>query len=141
MRYNLRRDIKLVLLLVALFILIYSGIGIIKEYNYQRQVEREIQNQQQEEHLWRLHQLEQQMDKQDKQLKELNDSIQKFLDTWNLDQFEVTAYAPLDLNAIEGMCYSGDPTITASGAKVIPGITVANGEFPFGTRVWIDSYG
>ena len=54
----------------------------------------------------------------------------------------VTAYAPLDPNAIEGMCYQGDPEITASGEKVTPGVTVAAGpDIPFGTRVYIEGIG
>ena len=28
---------------------------------------------------------------------------------------EATAYAPIDPQAVEGMCYSGDPWVTASG--------------------------
>ncbi|MDI6743257.1 MAG: hypothetical protein QMD11_11035, partial [Smithella sp.] len=36
------------------------------------------------------------------------------------ETFTVTAYAPLDPNAIEGFCYSGDPNVTASGGRPIP---------------------
>lgn len=55
---------------------------------------------------------------------------------------DVTAYAPLDPNAVRGVCYSGDPTITASGARVVPGITAAAGSsIPFGTKVWIEGIG
>ena len=55
---------------------------------------------------------------------------------------EITAYAPLDPKAIEGVCYSGDPTITASGNKVVIGRTVASGRnLPFGTLVFIKGFG
>lgn len=55
---------------------------------------------------------------------------------------EITAYAPLDDGAIEGMCYSGDPTITASGQKVVPNWTVAAGpNIPFNTLLWIEGIG
>ncbi len=55
---------------------------------------------------------------------------------------KVTGYAPLDPKAIKGMCYSGDPKITASGRKVQPGITVAASKnIPFGTLVFIPSLG
>lgn len=53
----------------------------------------------------------------------------------------VTAYAPLDPNAVEGMCYSGDPTVTASGAPSTPMRSIAmDKRFPFGTRVEIFGY-
>ena len=53
---------------------------------------------------------------------------------------EVTAYAPLDPAAVEGMCYSGDPTVTASGEAPVPGETVA-AALPFGTVLWIEGIG
>jgi 3D (Asp-Asp-Asp) domain-containing protein len=53
---------------------------------------------------------------------------------------EVTAYAPLDPAAVEGMCYGGDPTVTASGEAPVPGETVA-AELPFGTLVYIEGIG
>lgn len=52
----------------------------------------------------------------------------------------VTAYAPLDPAAVEGMCYSGDPTVTASGEAPVPGETVA-AALPFGTVLWIEGIG
>lgn len=61
---------------------------------------------------------------------------------WERRQMTITHYAPLDPQAIDGMCFSGDPTITASGQKVEPGITVAAGvNIPFGTQVYIPGYG
>ena len=54
----------------------------------------------------------------------------------------LSAYSPLDPRAAEGVCYSGDPSITASGERVEPGVTIAAGrDIPFGTRVWIEGYG
>lgn len=53
---------------------------------------------------------------------------------------EVTAYAPLDQEAVDGMCYSGDPTVTASGEAPIPGETVA-AALPFGTLLYIEGIG
>lgn len=53
----------------------------------------------------------------------------------------VTGYAPLDPNAKEGVCYSGDPTITASGSKVQPNRTIATDKsIPFGTQVLIEGF-
>ena len=40
------------------------------------------------------------------------------------------------------MCYSGDPTITASGSKSTPGRTIAAGSnIPFNTLVYIPKLG
>jgi len=56
--------------------------------------------------------------------------------------YEATAYASLDPNAKEGMCYEGDPRITASGEPVVPGVTVAAGkDLPFGTELYICGIG
>ena len=55
---------------------------------------------------------------------------------------EATAYAPVDPNAVEGMCYSGDPWVTASGATSNPGLSVAmDARHPFGTRVLVEGFG
>ncbi len=51
---------------------------------------------------------------------------------------KISAYAPLDPNAREGMCFSGNPAITASGTYAREGI-VATNMFPFGTRIRIPS--
>lgn len=66
--------------------------------------------------------------------------IEDELNKWSV--YEATAYAPLDMNAKEGMCYEGDSRITASGAPVVPGVTVAAGkELPFGTELYIRGIG
>ena len=55
---------------------------------------------------------------------------------------KTTGYAPLDPKAVRGMCYSGDPKITASGQQVMPDVTIAaDRSIPFGTWIWIDSLG
>lgn len=73
---------------------------------------------------------------------ELRRQVEEWLETWDVIEAEVTAYAPLCVTAIEGMCYSGNPGITASGANVVPGVTVAAGpSIPFGARVWIEGHG
>ena len=50
----------------------------------------------------------------------------------------LTAYAPLDPEAEEGMCFSGNPMITASGSYVREGIVAAN-FLSFGTEIKIPS--
>jgi 3D (Asp-Asp-Asp) domain-containing protein len=62
--------------------------------------------------------------------------------TMSVQTMEITFYAPLDPQAKEGMCFSGDRTVTASGAPVVIGETIsAARSVPFGTRVWIDGFG
>lgn len=78
-----------------------------------------------------------------KRIKEQEDAVRQmldFLDQWEITEKEVTGYAPLDSDAQKGMCYSGDPNITASGTQVVPGVTAA-GELPFGTEVFIPGLG
>jgi len=54
----------------------------------------------------------------------------------------VTNYAPLDPNAVEGMCHDGNPYVTASGSRTTIGRTVAaDPSVPFGTKVWVEGYG
>lgn len=50
----------------------------------------------------------------------------------------VSAYAPLDANAVPGMCFSGDPSVTASGSTAREGIVAAN-FLSFGTKIRIPS--
>lgn len=55
---------------------------------------------------------------------------------------EVTAYAPLDPAAVEGVCYSGNPNVTATGTQSRPGVIAADLErIPAGTRLYIPGYG
>ena len=55
---------------------------------------------------------------------------------------KITGYAPLDPKAVKGMCYAGDPAITASGRKTKPGITIAaSKKIPFGTLIYIPTLG
>lgn len=72
------------------------------------------------------------------QIKELLE----FLDPGRAKEHTITGYAPLDPNAVYGMDYIGDPTVTASGAKVVPGVTAAAGPaVPFGTKLYIPGIG
>ncbi len=56
-------------------------------------------------------------------------------------QVEATGYAPLDPLAVEGVCYQGDPTVTASGARSDPDVSIAMDNIPFGTRVLVEGFG
>ena len=69
---------------------------------------------------------------------ELGDRMESWLNAWEVEIWESTAYAPLDSRAIEGMCYSGDPRITTSGTKTTPGVTAAAGpDVEFGTKAYV----
>ena len=78
-----------------------------------------------------------------KESREFRENVQDWLDKLEIDEFEVSAYAPLDPDAVEGMCYSGDPQVTATGARTTPGRTIATDPavIPIGTRVYIPGVG
>jgi len=77
----------------------------------------------------------------DKHSKEI-DAVQDTMEEVRVVTSEVTAYAPLDPRAVEGMCFEGNPKVTASGEEVEPGVTVAAGEqIPLGTEVYIEGIG
>lgn len=55
---------------------------------------------------------------------------------------KVTKYAPTAPDAVPGHDYTGDPRITASGEKVVPGKTAAAGpNIPFGTEIYVEGQG
>lgn len=73
---------------------------------------------------------------------QLGQRMEAWLDEWAVDVWESSAYAPLDPHAVEGMCFVGDPRITASGAEVIPYWTAAaSPDIAFGTLVWVEGAG
>ena len=76
-------------------------------------------------------------------LEEMGIKVDKLLETFDLaEEYEITAYAPLDPEAVYGLDYIGDPNVTASGEPPIPGKTVAaSRHIPFGTRIWIGGIG
>jgi 3D (Asp-Asp-Asp) domain-containing protein len=54
----------------------------------------------------------------------------------------ITMYAPLSPDAVPGWDYKGDPSLTASGERLVPGETAAAGEnIPFGTRIYVEGLG
>ncbi len=68
--------------------------------------------------------------------------IEDFLEPARVEPHEITAYAPLDPRAVEGMCYAGDPNVTSSGEPPVPWQTAAAGPgTPFGSRVYVAGQG
>jgi len=85
----------------------------------------------------RIVEQQQTIEELEKRLEELQEILQ-----WPATEKEITFYAPLDPSAVEGMCYSGDPTVTASGAESKPGVTIAAGPgIPYGTEIYIPGIG
>ncbi len=71
--------------------------------------------------------------------KEQFQEVQEFLK--GFDTATITKYAPLDPNAIEGMCYSGNPNITSTGTQVREGvIAVDPNRIPYGSKVLIEGF-
>jgi 3D (Asp-Asp-Asp) domain-containing protein len=67
----------------------------------------------------------------------------EFMDRLQVEEMTATAYAPLDPDAVEGMCYLGNPRVTATGARTTPGRTIAvdPAVIPMGARVYIPGVG
>ncbi len=143
-----RKGEVLVLLAMVLIIVIgalYSAALVVNERLEQEVVYliRELESLEEENRL--LKQELEELQELNRELQDLHKDIEEIkgiLEGAREREMLLTAYAPLDPRAVEGMCYSGDPNITASGAQVVPGVTVAAGrEIPFGTRVWIEGFG
>jgi 3D (Asp-Asp-Asp) domain-containing protein len=61
---------------------------------------------------------------------------------YEVQVMNITKYAPLSPLAEEGSDFSGDPSLTASGDKVVPGETAAAGpNIPFGTEIYVEGLG
>ena len=91
---------------------------------------------------WELENVREQQRKTDEKIDGIGEQQEEWLERFEVKRVTVTAYAPTDPKAVEGMCYSGDPNVTASGSPPVPGLTAAGGrEYRFGDRVWVDGYG
>jgi 3D (Asp-Asp-Asp) domain-containing protein len=131
------------LYLLLLMALILGSIWVMmyNEHSYRKQTKQEMEQMKLE-----LRKTQEVLREQEKLLQKVDVLMQKqeiLLDALHVDEFEVTAYAPLAPAAIEGMCYSGNPYITATGARTTPGRTIATDPsvIPMGSRVWIPDVG
>ncbi len=72
---------------------------------------------------------------------ELHRRLRQWLDTWQVDSYEATAYAPFDATP-GSLCHDGNPNITAAGTRPAPGtIAVDPRHIPYGTPLWVEGYG
>lgn len=55
--------------------------------------------------------------------------------------FTITGYAPLDPDAVEGVCYQGNPNETYSGKPPVPGKTAAGHISLIGKTVFVEGMG
>ena len=78
----------------------------------------------------------------EQQEKEIAEIQRRKIQEFKIVKYTITGYAPLDPKAKEGVCFSGNRTITASGKKVNPKITIAaDPSIPFNTWVWVEGFG
>ena len=143
-----RKGEALVLLVMVLLIVVgalYSATLVVNERLEQEVIYliRELEAREEENRL--LKQELEALQEENRELLDLHEDISEIrgiLEGAREREMVVTAYAPLDPRAVEGMCFSGDANITASGAQLEPGVSVAAGrDIPFGTRVWIEGHG
>lgn len=165
---KIRKSIFLLIIIVVFFITIerfnfkicqelvnlQNNIAELEEnlYEQQKTLEEELQNNEQSIHKLQvkinqtkqaLTDLQTQYETTSEELSELRTRIDSLLTDLELaEEYSVTAYAPLDPNAIYGLDYTGNPNVTASGDTPRPGETVAAAtNIPFGTRLWIEGVG
>ncbi len=101
------------------------------------------------EHLQQVYETNKEQEKMIEELRQENRKLyrrvlemEEWIEGWEVEDWEASFYAPLDPAAVEGMCYSGDPTVTKSGATVEIGRTVAAGpDIPIGTLLYIEGFG
>lgn len=75
-------------------------------------------------------------------LEDISEQNEELLDLLDIQTMNITKYAPLAETAVEGMCYSGNPNITASGQRVEIGKTAAAGpDVEFGTKIIVPGKG
>ena len=87
---------------------------------------------------------EEQILQQTEQILQQNDIERKmleFLDLFQIEEFEVSGYAPLDPDAVEGMCFEGDPNVTYSSEPPVPGKTAAGHISLIGKTVFVEGMG
>lgn len=136
MKLNLKQKLPYLLILL-LFIAIIIILGQAQQMKRQ-QWEREYLQQINIERDLQVQAIQEDLSEAKGELRE----IQEWVNTWTVEEAELSFYAPLDPLAKEGICFSGDRTVTASGAPVVIGETIAAGPgIPFGTQVWIEGYG
>ncbi len=137
-------SISILMILAALVFLIFT-LSTIKTALPTETPDRDLERMEiQIDHLrQRVDRIGQRIDELQTRLQGIQDGLEDLLETFDIaETYTVTAYAPLDPQAVYGLDYIGNPAVTASGDKPIPGQTVAaDKSIPFGTTVWIEGVG
>jgi len=137
----MKKAVILVPIILALLVILFSF--------WNSQLSNELEEKQQElkelmEHNEALKEEKQNLKEERKMIDKLNQILNRldWVEKLEVRNMNITKYAPLDPNAEEGMCYSGDRNITASGSRVEVGITAAAGsDLPFGSLIIVPDKG
>lgn len=138
MRYRLRKEAYWVIVFLIAGIALYQA-AVARD---EAELARSQQQQFHYEQLRQFHELKNKIKDLNQSTDDVKKGLEEFLEMFRVEEVEITGYAPLDPRAIEGMCFSGDPEVTASGEPTQIGVTVAAGpDVEFGTKVWIEGHG
>ncbi|KJS85131.1 MAG: hypothetical protein JM58_09130 [Peptococcaceae bacterium BICA1-8] len=120
-------EIFMAILLILFIFYIFNP----SEVKYQEQLDgykTDVQRMQLEVEMLRLEQ------------QELTKQVREFIEKWNVDVFEATAYAPADNKS--GMCADSNPLLTATGTRPGPGTIAVNPKVvPYQSNLWVQGYG
>ncbi len=90
---------------------------------------------------WAEHERLQEVIRELRERERIMEAMRDWLEAWQVIEFEITGYAPLDPGAKEGMCYEGDPNVTYSGEPPVPGETAAGHVSRLGRTVFVPGMG
>ena len=123
-------------LLIAMFLVValgaMAGLAIMKTEKLEEKrqallLELEVERAKNEELRDELQQRIEELELENKELRGIWEDVKEIKGILSgareIEEATITAYAPLDPRAVAGMCFAGDPNVTASGEPPIPGET------------------